>query len=533
MREGRAPIRPRSRGPAVAGLLAAAAASTCVPAAPIPDDPPAADEPSDPVAGARPLAGPSRDVRVPDAQAGAPAAAGDGGPDARGSAPPAPPVPPADRVPDAGVASGGVAAGDGGRDGRPADPSILPVLLVEVGGATIRRGDKTPGTLRVIEDHDGTLNGVSARPASLQTPIGIEHRGAWSLQFPKKSFSLELRDGAGNDRDLPFLGFPADSDWVLRAGYYDHTLVRDALGFAMFRDIWGRYAPRARFVELFIDGQYFGVFLACEKIKRGRHRVDLPKVAPDAASGDLTGGYLVHLESGGTGPGFKTSTGRVWDYGYPRGVEITPPQASYIRDFMDRFERAMAAPDFAHPTAGYARWVDMPSWIDFALFQELARNTDGYTKSSYYQKLSDAAGGKLVKGPVWDNDLSYGNLNNGTQTPEGWLYEFRWNIPVPWWEKLWREPRFRSAAACRWRELRRTRLTTAAIDATIDELAAALVRAQPRENARWKLIGRRESLHAYVGATWAEDLRYLKGWIARRLSWLDAGLAGACQAPPG
>jgi len=191
----------------------------------------------------------------------------------------------------------------------------------------------------------------------------------------------------------------------------------------------------------------------------------------------------------------------------------------------------MGAADFANPTTGYPRWVDVPSWIDFALFQELARNTDGYTKSSYYQKLPDAAGGKVVTAPIWDNDLSYGLLSNGTHTPEGWLYEFKWNMPVPWWERLWRDPPFRNAARCRWQELRRGKLTTAAIGAKIDEFAAILARAQPRENARWMLIGKKEASSAYVGATWADDVRYLKSWLPKRMAWLDTGLAGACTRP--
>ena len=63
----------------------------------------------------------------------------------------------------------------------------------------------------------------------------------------------------GEDRELPFLGMPAESDWVLRAGSYDHTLMRDALGFWLFSDIWGRHASRFRFVEVYLDGEYEGV----------------------------------------------------------------------------------------------------------------------------------------------------------------------------------------------------------------------------------------------------------------------------------
>ena len=189
----------------------------------------------------------------------------------------------------------------------------------------------------------------------------------------------------------------------------------------------------------------------------------------------------------------------------------------------------MDADDFSDPTRGYAQWLDLASAVDFALFQELARNTDGYTKSSYYQKVSDAEGGKLRTAPIWDNDLSFGNFANGTETPEGWLYEFDWNRPVPWWGRLWVDSGFRSAASCRWQELRAGPLTVAAIGTKLDELAAVLAQAQPRENARWNLIGREEERSAHVGETWEDDVAYLERWLALRIEWLDAELAGGCR----
>jgi hypothetical protein len=437
-----------------------------------------------------------------------------------------------------GAAAGGAAGGDetvisGDHFVDPGDTTprptwILPVLFVDVAGQPINDTTKITGTLKVKEAHDGTLTDLATAPVALETPIGIEYRGAWSLQFPKKSFSLELRDSLGNDRDLPFLGMPAESDWVLRAGYYDRTLMRDALAFWLFAEVFGRYAARFRFVELYIDNQYWGVYLACEKIKRGQSRVNIPKVALDAAAGDITGGYFVHLEASDNGASFATATGRVWDYGYPRGEEITTAQSAYLTDFFGRFEQAMAASDFADPVVGYIKWIDQPAWVDFALFEELLRNTDGYTKSSYYQKLPDVQGGKLITSPVWDNDLAFGILNNGTHTPEGFLYEFSWNIPVPWWERLWNDPVFRQAACTRWFALRQQQLTPAAIATTLTQFKEALAVAQPRENARWQLIGQGEAMSAYVGATWDDDIAYLQQWIGLRIAWLDANLTATC-----
>jgi hypothetical protein len=405
----------------------------------------------------------------------------------------------------------------------------LPVLLIDVNGMEIDKGEKIPGSLRVVEDHDGTLTGILTRPTSLESLIGIEHRGEFSLKFDKKSYSMELRDAEGNDLKMPFIGMPAESDWVLRAGTFDHTLMRDALGFSVFNEIFGHYAPRFRFVEVFLDGDYIGVYLACERIKRGRHRVALPKVAPNAASGDISGGYILHIESNSGGEAVTTASGLEWEFNYPHAKKITPGQRAYLDDFLNRFETAMSEENFNNPPGAYTEWVDFTAAVDYALFQELARNTDGYKKSSYYQKLPDAAGGKLINAPIWDHDLAFGNYENGTHEPEGWLYEFDWNDKVPWWGRFWTDPAFLNGLRCRWQELRAGPLTTNAIDAKLDRFTDLIVEAQKRENERWDLIGREERRAAYVGETWMEDIAYLKGWVATRITWLDGALAGACQ----
>jgi len=132
---------------------------------------------------------------------------------------------------------------------------------------------------------------------------------------------------------------------------------------------------------------------------------------------------------------------------------------------------------------------------------------------------------------VWDNDLSFGNFANGTESTEGWLYEFDWNRPVPWWRRLWADPTFRSLAACRWQELRRGGLIGGTIQAKIEEFATLLEAAQLREDSRWQLIGRAETRSAYVGETWEEDVVYLKDWRAKGLTWLNRQFSGGCQVP--
>ncbi len=89
--------------------------------------------------------------------------------------------------------------------------------------------------------------------ADLQTRIGVHTRGWSSRGSPKKSYAVEFQGGPNDDDvDLPLLGMPAESDWVLLASLkFDRSLMRDALASRMSHAI-GRQASRYRFVELYL-----------------------------------------------------------------------------------------------------------------------------------------------------------------------------------------------------------------------------------------------------------------------------------------
>jgi hypothetical protein len=525
---------------AVACLVAAAAlAAACAPALDGGDEDPAAGEgaapPPAPAGGPGPAAprGPGApppagaDARAAGgaaADAGAPGGAADGSANlppavrADGSgAPPAPPPP---------------AGGDPG----PTSP-ILPILWIEVDGKAIPRGVKIPGRLKVIYDHDGTHRNVpelAATKVALATPMGIEVRGNFTASLPKKPYGIELRDGTGADRALPFLGMPAESDFVLLAPYTDKTYVRSPLAHAVAREL-GRWNPRFRFVEIFIDTRYQGLYIAIEKIKRDKNRVDIPKAAPDPAAGDATGGYIFRHEGGGKGGArdFTSRKGIKYSYHEPRFDEITAAQKAYLQQLVDRFETMMDGPDFALPDRGYRAAIDVASWVDFALVRELVNDWDGYVRSVYFVKEPDARGGKLLATPLWDFDLAFGNISLGNNyRTDVWAYQKPFRPPpdnVPsYWTRLWGDPAFQAALKCRWLELRKGPLAKAWLDARIDGWVAQLKDAERRDHARWPVIGMKIFPNYYSGATYADEVAWMRDWIGKRLAWLDANLPGVC-----
>ena len=148
---------------------------------------------------------------------------------------------------------------------------------------------------------------------------GVNIRGQSTSQLPKRPYKLETWDEYNEDIDVPLLGFPADSDWILNNPYTDRTFMRTMLAME-FSNSMGYYSPRTRFVEVFVNedgGQvggpnsddYKGVYVLMEKIKRGEDRVNIDKLSPsDNTEPDISGGYII----ANIGPGLDV--GFMWNH---------------------------------------------------------------------------------------------------------------------------------------------------------------------------------------------------------------------------
>lgn len=423
--------------------------------------------------------------------------------------------------------------------------SRLPLLLIDSEGRAIVDDPKVTARLSVVDRTDGQLNRPSDAPTGYDGFIGIELRGSTSQSlFPKQGFGFETRDAEGEDLDVALLGMPEEEDWVLHGPYSDKSLVRNALTYHLAGQIM-EYAPRTRLVELVVNGDYRGVYLLTEKIKRDKHRVDVSRLTPEDNAGDqLTGGYLIKLDkfTGEVGNrpthflsryGSAPSGGREVRllYDYPEPQDITPAQRQYITDFIHAFEDRLAGESFTDAVAGYRPLVDLRSFVDFLIVNEVSRNIDGYRLSSWLYKEKDSKGGKLHMGPVWDFNLAFGNADYcaGSSTT-GWAYDFNevcpddnWLLPF-WWERMRQDPAFLNLWRERWAELRGDGgpLSDVRLVGSLDSLTALLEDGAAQRNFdRWPVLGTYVWPNNFVGADYGAELAYLREWIAARMEWLD------------
>ncbi|MBR4369525.1 MAG: CotH kinase family protein, partial [Victivallales bacterium] len=178
----------------------------------------------------------------------------------------------------------------------------LPAIFIDTKQKCLDKNvtEKIPATMKVL---DGATNNIADSAKGTFYEIGIKVRGQSSALFPKPGYSVEVRDSTGEGMNVSMFGLPPADDWVLHGPYVDKSMLRNALAYWLFRQA-GRYAPRTKHFDLYINGVYRGVYVMVEKIKRGKYRVNVSKLKEDDIAGDsLTGGYIWAFDKVGTNTG--------------------------------------------------------------------------------------------------------------------------------------------------------------------------------------------------------------------------------------
>lgn len=419
--------------------------------------------------------------------------------------------------------------------------SNLPIVVINTFGVEIPNEPKITAAMGIVDNGPGQINHITDPFNGYNGAIGIELRGSSSQGYEKKPYAIETRDASGEDLDVPLLGMPEESDWALIAPLNDKTLMRDVIMHAYARAALP-WSPRTRYCEVVINGNYKGVYALIETVKRDPNRVDIKKLEEEDISGNaLTGGYILRMDkygsSGGLGgdwvspyPPITGSWQQTWfQYHYPKAEDIQFQQGVYIQNYITSFENMLAAEDFA---ANYENWIDVDSWVDYLLLQELGKNVDGYRLSAYFYKHRDDEGGKIGMGPIWDFNISLGIGDYCAGADHtGWAKDFNnicggdaWVIHF-WWARLWSDANFRNRVADRWAELRANQWNNTALFGEIDANVALLAQAQVRNFQRWPVFGQYVWPNAFIGNSYQEEINYLRIWLTNRLAWLDLNMA--------
>jgi len=419
--------------------------------------------------------------------------------------------------------------------------SNLPIIVIETNGQTIPDEPKINVDMGIIYNGPGQINYVTDPFNEYDGIVGIEKRGSTSQWFfPKKQYAFETRDAQYNNLNVSILGLPEENDWILHAPYSDKSLMRNVLTYKWAREM-GHYSSRTVYCELLLNGDYRGVYVLMEKIKRDDNRVDIAEMDEDDIIGDsLTGGYIIKIDKneGAGNDGWYSQFAPYpgawqdiyYQYHYPKPADIQEEQKQYIQQFVYDFESVMDSEDYNDPQIGYPSIIDINSFTDFVLVNEMTKNVDGYRLSTFLYKDRDSKNPKFKAGPVWDFNIALGNVDyyDGFD-PEGWMingnYAVNDDFVIPfWWIKLMDDPAFYQNMVLRWNVHRSHVLQNDSIFNFINHAVEWLEEPQQRNFERWPVLGEYIWPNYFIGDTYEEEVAYLTEWIEERITWMDEEL---------
>ena len=169
---------------------------------------------------------------------------------------------------------------------------------------------------------------------------------------------------------------------------------------------------------------------------------------------------------------------------------------------------------YANGTGGYAEYIDVDSFVDWYLISEITKNVDSMFFSSMF--LNVMPGEKIKMGPLWDFDLSFGNVDYAdSRYAEGWWVKYH-----PWYEHLFQDPDFVGKVKVRFAYFKDNQQF---ILDKIDAYAEQLQWAQQENNDKWQTLGMYVWPNPVVFDTYQEEVDHMKSWYIDRMDWLEAG----------
>mgnify|MGYP001626789205 FL=1 len=335
---------------------------------------------------------------------------------------------------------------------------------------------------------------------NLVTNLRIRGRGNTTWSFPKKPYQIKF------DNKENVLGMPKDKKWILLANYSDKTMLRNELAFVLSRFSNLDWTPESRFVELFINNEYLGVYQVVQKVEESSNRVNI---------GD--DGYLLEVDQlSRLDPDdvFFETNNYLFNIKDPN-LDFGDNQYNIIKNYIEITENTLLGNNFTNPIEGYSKYIDVDSFVDWYLINEITKNNDAIFFSSVYMNYTP--GGKLKMGPVWDYDISLGNINyNGNETTDGF-----WIKNATWYSRLFEDPNFVTKVKSRFNFFYNNRDL---FQEHINSNSLYLNQSQERNFYKWPILGTYIWPNNVYFSTYDEEVIYLKEWLDERLEWLNDNL---------
>ena len=380
--------------------------------------------------------------------------------------------------------------------------------------------DVLSGSMDIIHETKGNQESGSLRlysaVGSLEYSGQIESlkgRGNSSWLRGKKPYSLTLA------READLLGMGRAKEWILLANAMDPSHLRNKAAYDLAAATGMGFAPECQWVDLYLNGEYVGVYLLSERNEIHPERLNLP----------LTGSFLVSRESkwrltSQNYPHIITDSGaalRIHDSGLTE---------TDLYQIWQSAENAILAEDGIDPLTGkhWTQLIDLDSWVIEYLMGEVFGNADAGTISAYFYKDGRDPSGKIYAGPVWDYDLSMGSKGAGQlKHVKAFFSDKRhiWDLEDTTWSYwLNRKPEFHNRVKELYQTIYRP-LVQELLDSGLDDYTMQVYQGAQLDQRRWATEDaqeEKERIHqylterlAFLDSVWIENTLYYKVLVIR------------------
>ncbi len=287
------------------------------------------------------------------------------------------------------------------------------------------KSNYTSATSAALDD-EGNLDSTSIKK--------IKGRGNTSWKADKKGFNLNY------DSAISLDGMQKCKKFSIISNFQDPALSRNRILYDLADEIGVPYASDSRFTEIYINGEYIGNYMMCEKVDVGKNTL-MPDIDDEAYLEYCEGNaedfvFVCEIDNAPSADDFTVTMGNKNKLTMKAPeLENGDPNYNAVKDYIkDKYDTMWSK--ITSNASDVDDYIDIESLAQVYLINELGKNWDSGAGSFYFAFKPDENGHyKFFASPVWDYDNSLGNAN-GVSSDLNNLGIRDYTKPTGWFSKL-------------------------------------------------------------------------------------------------
>lgn len=387
------------------------------------------------------------------------------------------------------------------------------ITFVQSGNAATMYIDVPSGSMEYIHEKKGNAEAGTVRLYTAEGDLthkgnleSIKGRGnsTWE-ESEKKPYSLTL------SAEADLLGMGQAQEWILLANAYDPSHLRNKVSYDFAYAVGLQYSPQCQWVDLYLNGEYAGLYLLSE-----RNEVHPQRVAISQEHSFLISKEMEWKLQAQESPYILSQNG------YALRIHDASMTTTELEQIWQSAENAILAEDGIDPATGkpWTELIDLDSWVKKYLIEEVFGNTDGGFMSQFFYYDGSNPSGKIYAGPVWDMDNSLAGTVWQTQSPYSFCANrpYHWNRTEPaFFHALYQKEEFYQRLTVLY-ERDFQPLLTELLNGKLDQYVSQISRAAAMNRIRWNVDDFAEETEAiqtyldaraaFLNALWVEGAEY-------------------------